>query len=338
MRSQGEMWLCDKPSKDRAHIRGIAEKALEWAENGFLNQKPVAYGGNNYMYSTTDPGIKLRRAIKSSTSGHLRRYENSELAIQEVLGEARIGPAVFWHKSIVSKSTGKAEFLVLEAWGKDGDLQHFLSHNQAPAVLDLLARKIIKLLCRVAFLGFLALDMKPENIVISYDSSRTSHLCVRLIDFDPQFFRKVFNPNSSRSDEEKGALAAVSFRVMFKLLYKHLFNKKQNYRDFSRILSENVGTATSRFRRKDVERVLYVIDQTPNDVWKHYFKTQKPQTPEQAVGLTSVVSSDPNGPVRVGNFNFLSQSSIGRCLSHESISKASGILHRLSSEDSKRTQ
>jgi hypothetical protein len=321
--------MCAKAKKERSsHLRTVIEAANKWGRNAFLGKTPLASGGNNLMYATADPGIVLRRAKKKSKSLEGRQAETSELALQEVLGDAGIGPSIFWHSS-----PDHPETLVLQAFANSGDLTTFLSKPRSPVILALLAKKIVKLICRVAFLGFLALDMKPENIVVSYDAGRASPLCVRLIDFDPRFFRKVSNPQDVSHDEAMASLAAVSFRVMLKLLRKHLLSLKGAFKLFADDILDVVGRSPSRFRGKDVEHVIEVIRRAPSDIWKHYFSSHKPRTAEELVGGDgSTVSNDPNAPVSVGKFDFLSPSSLEKCMSSPGIRRAASVLHRLSSE------
>jgi hypothetical protein len=180
--------------------RDMAQRLLEAVERD--SSLLISSGGFNKVYD-----IGHRRVLRVSKlaldPAEVIAYQR-ELGLAEIMGDAGIGPPILW-SSVARTPDGSEHVLSIQEHGGPS------LHSKLPELVghrdycDLVAKQLLRLMCRVAALGFVDADLKPANIVISGGGIYSARALI--IDFDPQFMVRTRH----KGDAAAATTAMVSF-------------------------------------------------------------------------------------------------------------------------------
>ena len=283
------------------------------------NFSPPRYGTHNSFWAPLKPPRRwgLRWSVAKEATHDLLTSFNNENELATILGRAKIGPAVLEHGHVqVDKFI--IYYMVIEIF--QYDLKQFLKTSHTPDDLKVIAEELKKLICRTAMLGFVNLDIKPGNIVLSRVETT---LEVRLIDFGLDFFRTLFavpelaTECGGKNLQMLAAVRATSAFVQFRLLCLHLStatiagvnNNITKSRELSRSLATTFGSrdgscdkVTLNVPRSAAEAFLSAM----KTVWRHYLKTTHPLDLENVFPDLNKTSCSLGEAMKAGNVDFTS--------------------------------
>jgi hypothetical protein len=232
------------------------------------------------------------RVSKPLNPTKVRAYERA-LELAKIMGDAAIGPPILW-SSIVHTQGRDPHIMSIQEHGGPSLRDKLLDPDIADRddLCDIMAKQLLRLMCRVAALGFMDADLRPANIVIS---GHGSSLRALIIDFDPKLMVRV------RDEEAAAATAEMVYFLMSHLEKGHFLVPQERYLGYICLHRAMIrAVPVSRLNTDAWDRV----DQSSRvqQIFRHYLPGLRVDWPVQ-LGLDLVLHED-SEKQRVGSLRF----------------------------------
>ena len=183
------MKLSDKRALQQIVSNEVATNILT---NRLDNFPYISAGTFNVVYDLGGSRILRTSHLYNDVEVDIQDAQ-SEVALAKIMGNVGIGPKIFW-SAVQSISSGQSRLLSIQEHGGHTLLDLLGMGITVPAYCNIITDQLLILMCRLAAAGFAAVDIKPENILISgYEQIYIVN--AKLIDFDPRYLIHLRSSN-----------------------------------------------------------------------------------------------------------------------------------------------